>query len=349
MPIEAKTAVSHLDAVVPVGAKSGPALAGAPAGLSEITEREAILAGLAAPAAHIAPKYFYDALGSHLFEAITELPEYYPTRTERAIFRDHAPAMAAAAGTGRTLIDLGAGNCEKAAGLFGALRPAAYVAIDISADFLSASLSKLQGLHPDIPMQALAQDFSAGLALPATVAASARLFFYPGSSLGNFTPTEALRMLQDVRTQCGTDGALLIGIDLVKEAKVLQAAYDDELGVTAAFNLNMLSHLNTLVGSNFKPREWRHHAVYNSAQSRIEMHLEARRALTVSWPGGGRDFAAGARIHTESSYKYHLDNFTRLLGEAGFGGVTAWTDERSWFAVFLASVTGAPNCAASPP
>jgi dimethylhistidine N-methyltransferase len=312
------------------------------AGLADTPERAAIVAGLSAQQASVSPKYFYDALGSRLFEAITGLPEYYPTRTERSIFERHSAAIAAAAGTGRTLIDLGAGNCEKAAGLFATLRPARYVAVDISAAFLGEALRDLRRRHPDMPMQSLALDFSSRLELPATVSAERRLFFYPGSSLGNFAPPDALRLLQDVRAQCGEDGALLIGIDLVKDEAVLQAAYDDELGVTAAFNLNLLNHLNSLIGSDFKPRDWRHLAIYNSAQSRIEMHLQARCELVVHWPDGRRQFSQGERIHTENSYKYRLDDFRRLLAEAGFGGIRSWTDEQGWFAVCLANA-GAPR------
>ena len=307
----------------------------------ESPERGEIIAGLTAKAASVSPKYFYDPLGSHLFEAITALPEYYPTRTERVIFSSHAAAIAAAAGTGRTLIDLGAGNCEKAAGLFATLRPTRYVAIDISAAFLEEALRDLRRLHPDMAMQSLALDFSARLELPATVSAERRLFFYPGSSLGNFAPPDALRLLRDIRAQCGGDGALLIGIDLVKDEAVLQAAYDDELGVTAAFNLNLLKHLNRILGSDFRPRDWRHVALYNAAESRIEMHLEARRALAVSWPGGGRRFTQGERIHTENSYKYRLDGFEQVLAQAGFGEISSWTDEQGWFAVCLAGVKAA--------
>ncbi len=303
----------------------------------DAAERTAIIAGLSAPAASLSPKYFYDPLGSHLFEAITELPEYYPTRTERAIFTQHATAIAAAAGTGRTLIDLGAGNCEKAASLFATLLPARYVAIDISAAFLESALRDLRRLHPALPMQGLALDFSAGLSIPPTVSTDRRLFFYPGSSLGNFVPQDALRLLRDVRDQCGKDGALLIGIDLVKDEAVLNAAYDDELGVTAAFNLNVLRHVNRIIGSDFEPREWRHEARYNAGMSRIEMHLAARHALVVSWPGGKRSFNAGERIHTENSYKYQVPAFGELLKAAGFAGVTTWTDTHSWFAVCLAT------------
>ena len=313
--------------------------AAAAAAVAGAAERDAIIAGLCAPSAEVSPKYFYDTLGSHLFEAITELPEYYPTRTERAIFAGYAKGIAAAAGAGRTLIDLGAGNCEKAAGLFATLRPARYVAIDISAEFLALALRDLQRLHPAIPMQALAMDFSSRLALPVSVSAERRLFFYPGSSIGNFGPADALRLLNDVHAQCSEDGALLIGIDLVKDKALLQAAYDDELGVTAAFNLNLLNHLNRLIGSDFRPRDWRHLALYNETASRIEMHLEARRYLRVNWPAGGRHFAAGERIHTENSYKYRPEAFRLLLEQAGFGGVRTWTDAQSWFAVCLATTT----------
>lgn len=308
----------------------------------ESVGRGEIISGLMAKVASVSPKYFYDPLGSRLFEAITALPEYYPTRIERAIFSRHAAAIATAAGSGRTLIDLGAGNCEKAASLFATLRPAHYVAIDISAAFLEEALRDLRRLHPDMPMQSLALDFSTRLELPATVSTERRLFFYPGSSLGNFSPPDALRLLRDIHAQCGGDGALLIGIDLVKDEAILQAAYDDELGVTAAFNLNLLSHLNHIIGSDFKPRDWRHVALYKATDSRIEMHLEARHALAVSWPGGKRPFAAGERIHTENSYKYRLDGFEQVLAQAGFDAVTSWTDEQGWFALCLAIVKAAP-------
>jgi dimethylhistidine N-methyltransferase len=293
-------------------------------------------AGLSRPHASVSPKFLYDALGSRLFEAICELPEYYPTRTEAAIFAAHGHDMARAIGHDTTLIDLGAGNCAKAARLFPLLHPAQYVAIDISADFLRESLSRLQQRFPRIEMTALGLDFSSSLELPASVRAEKRLFFYPGSSIGNFTPDEATAFLRRARAQCDLDGAVLIGIDLVKDRAVLDAAYDDAIGVTAAFNLNLLRHLNHLAGADFDVRQWRHHGRFNAAESRIEMHLEARHALTVRWQGGQRDFDAGERIHTENSYKYRQSAAVGLLEQAGFQAVKVWLDPQSWFAVIYA-------------
>ena len=296
-------------------------------------------AGLCAAAAHVSPKFFYDALGSHLFEAITALPEYYPTRTEAAIFAAHGPAIAAAAlaatGSGPTLVDLGAGNCTKAASLFGLIAPSRYVAVDISVDFLREALTRLQREHPAIAMFGLGQDFSAELALPALLQGGKALVFYPGSSIGNFAPDAALRLLGQAR-RAAAGGALLVGVDLVKPTPVLEAAYDDALGVTAAFNLNLLRHLNQLLGADFDPRAWRHEAFFNSAESRIEMHLAARQGVTVRWPGAEREFAADERIHTENSYKWTPTTFAALLRDAGFAGVQHWSDAQGWFGVFLA-------------
>jgi dimethylhistidine N-methyltransferase len=307
---------------------------GAAAVLAEIS------AGLAATHAHVSPKFLYDALGSRLFEAICELPEYYPTRTEAGIFAAHGEAIARAIGPGATLIDLGAGNCAKAASLFPLLQPAQYVAIDISADFLRESIERLQQRFPRIDMLGLGQDFSAGLDLPASVRTAQRLFFYPGSSIGNFTPDEAGAFLRRARAQCDTDGGLLIGIDLVKDSDVLDAAYDDALGVTAAFNLNLLRHLNVIAGADFDVRQWRHRGRFNAAQSRIEMHLEARHDLTVHWQGGQRSFQAHERIHTENSYKYRQSAAVGLLEQAGFQATEVWTDPQGWFAVIHARAIG---------
>ena len=298
-------------------------------------DRAAIEAALLRQPAHAAPKYFYDRLGSHLFEAITELPEYYPTRTEAAIFAAHGAAMARRIGTGSTLVDLGAGNCVKAARLFPLLEPRRYVAVDISVEFLHDALRGVQREHPQLDVVGLGQDFSTRLDLPADVIDAGAVFFYPGSSIGNFTPSEALVFLQRVREQ-SRGGGLLIGVDLVKPAPILEAAYADALGVTAAFNLNILRQLNRLIGSDFRPEDWRHIGLYNAAESRIEMHLEARRDLRVRWPGAQRAFRAGERIHTENSCKYTLAGFAALLEAAGFARPLHWTDERGWFGVFWA-------------
>jgi dimethylhistidine N-methyltransferase len=296
-------------------------------------------AGLQAAAAHVSPKFFYDALGSRLFDAITETAEYYPTRTEAAIHARHGEEIAAAAlqvtGPHPTLIDLGAGNCVKAARLFPSLQPCHYVAVDISVDFLRQSLACLQREHPAMRMTGLGVDFSARLALPAGLGEGPAVVAYPGSSIGNFDPAEARRLLREAR-EAAHDGALLIGVDLVKPVEVLEAAYDDALGITAAFNLNLLNHLNRLLGADFRLREWQHLAVFNAPASRIEMHLEARRSLTVRWPGGERRFAAGERIHTENSCKWTPEAFEALLHAAGFAQTRLWADERRWFGVWLA-------------
>ena len=300
-------------------------------------ESEQIVAQLLQQPAAISSKYFYDSLGSRLFELITEVPEYYPTRTERALLKQHDTAIAAAVGPGSTLIDLGAGNCEKAGRLFASLRPSRYVAVDISADFLHAAVADLQQRFPEIDMLALGADLSGEIVLPASVAAQQRVFFYPGSSIGNFDPEQALALLTRVRKQATPDGGLLIGYDLVKPLDTLEAAYDDALGITAAFNLNILNHINRLIDSDFTVRDWRHRALFNPVHSRIEMHLEARAATTVNWPGGSRHFQAGERIHTENSYKYQVGEFAARLKQAGFTRVQTWTDPRQWFALSYAS------------
>ncbi|MEG0885438.1 MAG: L-histidine N(alpha)-methyltransferase [Janthinobacterium sp.] len=297
-----------------------------------------ISAGLLARDAWTSPKYLYDALGSKLFEAICALPEYYPTRTEAAIFARHGAEIAHAVGPGGTLIDLGAGNCAKAASLFPLLHPAQYVAVDISYDFLSESLNRLQQRFPHIEMTGLGLDFSSRLDLPDSVREARRLFFYPGSSIGNFAPEQAIAFLRRLRANADGDGGLLIGVDLIKDDAVLDAAYDDALGVTAAFNLNMLRHVNGLIGADFDVRAWRHHGYFNAEESRVEMHLEARSEQVVHWKGGQRRFAKGERIHTEDSYKYTRATFVGLLEQAGFSTVQVWTDPQQWFAVIYARV-----------
>jgi L-histidine Nalpha-methyltransferase len=303
---------------------------------NQASVRAELQQGLLAAVATTSPKYLYDALGSRLFEAITELPEYYPTRVEASIFEQFLPDMATAVGLGRTLIDLGAGNCQKAARLFEALRPSKYIAVDISVDFLKQALTTLQRQNPDLPMLGLGMDFSSSLDLPNEVGTGSRLFFYPGSSIGNFTPADALPFLRQIHNSCNGQGGLLIGVDLVKSSTVLKAAYDDALGVTAAFNRNMLLHINALLGSDFNIAQWQHRAVFNTELSRIEMHLNAMQDLTVRWLGGERKFAKGESIHTENSYKYTVESFTQLLKDAGFQAVKPWQDANQQFCVFWA-------------
>jgi len=294
--------------------------------------------GLLAQPAFISPKYFYDALGSVLFEAICFLPEYYLTRTETSIFKCHQNEIAHCIQPGSTLIDLGAGNCAKAAQLFPVIGPAHYVPIDISIEHLTDAVCQLQQRFPHIKMTALDRDLSQPWTLPAHIEKSRRVFFYPGSSIGNFHPEVALAFLKQIRTLCANNGGLLIGIDLIKEHTILNSAYNDSLGVTAAFNLNVLNHVNRKLGSNFNLDQWRHFAWFNESQSRVEMYLEARTDLDICWPGNRRNFVKGERIHTENSYKYSLPSFLNLLESVGFGATTYWTDEHTWYAVIYAKV-----------
>ena len=291
--------------------------------------------GLLDSAAHIDPKFLYDALGSSLFTAITQLPEYYPTRCEDEIFQRHGKDIARHVGPEQAMIDLGAGDCVKAERLFASLRPSHYVPVDISADYLKAAVRRLKLSYPDMRITAVGQDFSHELAMPEGVPAQQRLFFYPGSSIGNLGPDAAYAMLRRIREAC-PGGGLVVGVDRVKSKSVLEPAYDDALHLTAAFNLNLLRHVNTVLGSDFNVDDWRHVALFNSERSRVEMHLEAQRAVRVAWPGGHREFKAGERIHTENSYKFTPQAFSDLLHRAGFHDVAHWSDARDWFSVFSA-------------
>ncbi len=322
-----------------------------------LAARAELLAGLQLSPARVAPKFLYDALGSRLFDAITELAEYYPTRTEASILAENGAEIARAVAPGSVLIDLGAGSCAKASRLFASLQPAAYVAVDISVDYLRASLQALQQSHLGVPMLGLGQDFSSELALPQEALrwvstqgahAAPRTVFYPGSSIGNFSPNEALALLRQAHALCaagGAGGGILIGVDRVKSKTILEPAYDDALGVTAAFNRNLLLHVNRMLGTDFLPAQWDHVGLFDEAQSRIEMHLQARCAQTVRWPQGERHFAAGERMHTENSYKWSPDGFAALLSEAGFGSARHWTDAKGWFSVFWAPASMATETA----
>ena len=300
--------------------------------------------GLLASGDHCSPKYFYNALGSTLFDAITHLPEYYLTRTEAAIFGDHAEAIHGQISAQATWLDLGAGSCEKAARLFERTPPGLYVAVDISLTYLTDTLERLQREHPQVPMMGVGMDFSSALTFPpslhAQLLARPVFAFYPGSSLGNFDPVQALGFLQRVATVCNAakpGSGLLIGIDLVKDTAVLERAYADDLGVTAAFNLNVLRHMNTLLSADFDVRDWQHLARFNVKESRIEMHLQARREVTVSWSGHQRVFQKNETIHTENSYKWTVEKFSKLLRSAGFAQTQHWTDQQQQYAVFWAS------------
>ena len=300
------------------------------------TQHVELVQGLYQTPARISPKYFYDAKGSALFEDITRLQAYYLTRTEQSILAANAPEIARVVGANRTVIELGAGNCQKAKVLCESIHAACFLAVDISEEFLHDAVAAMRLSFPNMDIQAIAADLTSDIILPENLPTARRLVFYPGSSIGNFDPPHALALLSRMRDLLQDDGALLIGVDLVKSETVLNAAYDDDEGVTAAFNLNVLDHVNRLIGSDFDIRQWQHRAFFNAQFSRVEMHLEARADVLVRWHGGSRSFSLGERIHTENSYKYRAEDFVALLSRVGLTQTQVWTDEQAWYAVVLA-------------
>jgi len=299
-------------------------------------ERSELLAGIRANPSTIAPKYFYDGLGCALFEAICELPEYYPTRTERAILTAHRDEIVRATGKRKQLVDLGAGDCAKAMLLLPAAQPRRYVAVDIAATAIAPALLRMAQAFPDVELCGVVTDFSRRLDIRGAIDSGPVTFFYPGSSIGNFTPEEALLLLCRVHELCGRGSGLLIGVDTKKDPARLHAAYNDSLGVTAAFNRNILNHVNTVLASNFDPSGFAHVAFYREELGRIEMHLEATSKQFVSGDDIEHVFVAGERIHTENSYKYAPDEFEALLRRAGFAEVMRWQDQAESFAVYYA-------------
>jgi dimethylhistidine N-methyltransferase len=303
--------------------------------VDEAAELENLKRGLLAMPASIEPKYFYDELGCTLYAAICQLDEYYPTRTERSIFQQHRAEIAAAIGTGGTFIDLGAGDCCKALGWLPFIEPERYVAVDIAGPSLEVALSNMSPEFPDTEMVGLITDFSQHLEIPAELLGERITLFYPGSSIGNFAPPEALRFLREMHGYC-RGGGLLIGVDAKKDKAKLDAAYADALGVTAAFNLNALRHINRVIGSDFVESNWNHVGAYDAQCGRIDMHLEARIAQHVRIGDRSRFFDVGERIHSESSYKYDRAEFAAMLVEAGFQAPKLWTDPDASFWVFHA-------------
>jgi dimethylhistidine N-methyltransferase len=296
---------------------------------------------LTADAPSISPKFFYDEIGSHLFDVITLLEEYYPTRTEKYIMDSYLGAIADAVGPCDVLLDLGAGNCAKASRLFNSIKPRQYRALDISKEYLEAAVAHLQKQFPQIDMRAQAIDLSLPLAFP-DLQDRRKIFFFPGSSIGNYDPKQADQFFINLANECNGNGGLLIGVDLVKDLDTLHHAYNDSLGVTAAFNLNILLNVNRITGSNFNIQDWEHYAFFNASQSRIEMHLRALSDIQVNLPGNGAQdqlisFKAGDLIHTENSYKYTQDHFLEKLSIAGFEQIHSWTDPQEHFLVCFAN------------
>jgi dimethylhistidine N-methyltransferase len=281
----------------------------------------------------LSPKYFYDATGSELFEQITLLPEYYPTRTELGILRDRAGEIAAIIPEGAALVEFGAGATTKVRLLLGQCAFGAYVPVDISGDFLKAQAEALRKDFPALSVYPVAADFTAPFALPDAVKAMPKVGFFPGSTLGNFEPHEACAFLRSAREILGKDARMVIGVDLEKDERLLYDAYNDAAGVTARFNLNVMVRINRELGGNFDINAFMHRAIYNRDRHRIEMHLIAKKAQTVRVLGRSFSFRAGETIHTESSYKYSLERFTALARGSGWKALESWTDPAGMFSV----------------
>lgn len=295
--------------------------------------RAEVLSGLARSSKRLSPKFFYDRRGSQLFDAITELPEYYPTRTEIGILKKHGETIADFLGEDCLLLELGSGSSKKIRVLLDALKPAAYMPMDISREHLLGSAQALVADYPALEVHAACADFAADFELPYCPEHLSRAAFFPGSSIGNFEPAQARELLQRVADYLGEGGKLLIGVDLKKDAGVLHAAYNDEQQVTAAFNLNLLQRINRELGADFDLQAFSHDAFYNASEGRVEMHLVSRSEQTVTVAGESFDFDEGETIHTESSYKYDVEEFLSLAERAGFVSDQVWTDDQQLFSV----------------
>ena len=302
--------------------------------LPAVNFRKDVLEGLARPQKALPPKYFYDAEGSRLFERICRLREYYPTRTELAITRKHIGDIARFAGKRCALLEYGSGESLKTRLLIRALGPCVYMPVDISASALRAAVERLLREFPRLGIVAITADFSHPLSVPAYRGRARRVVYFPGSTIGNLTPEEAQGFLKMTRAQVGADGAMLVGVDLKKDANVLHAAYNDARGVTAAFNLNLLARINRELGGDFDLRRFAHYAYYNPLAGRIEMHLVARDAQVVNIGNYRFFFERGESVHTENSYKYSVPQFERLAANVGFTLAKRWTDARGWFGLF---------------
>jgi dimethylhistidine N-methyltransferase len=295
----------------------------------------AVLAGLAQPQKIIPARYFYDRAGSELFEQITELPEYYPTRTEIGILMESAAAIADAVGPGRAVVEFGSGSSVKTPLLLRAIAPTAYVPVDISAEFLQASAAALAADFPGLSVLPVAADFTHAFRLPASIAATPKLGFFPGSTIGNLAPVAAVDLLRGFAATLGAEAMLVIGFDLApgpgKSVETLEAAYDDAQGVTAAFNLNLLHRINRELGGDVVIDDFAHRAVWNADLGRIEMHLVAVRHTGFSAAGQHFALKTGETIHTENSYKWTLAESRLLARAAGWTPVAHWSDSAGLF------------------
>lgn len=319
--------------LIQIGAEQDTADAGRPADASPFAQD--LLRAFGRRPHSISPKYFYDAAGSRLFDRICELPEYYPTRTELGILTRHVDAIAALAGPRAEIVEFGAGSLRKVRLLLDAFdRPARYLPIDISAEHLAAAALALRRDYAGLDVKPLAADYTQRLLpLPAPMpGAGRRIGFFPGSTLGNFTPGEALQFLT-AAAQMLRGGALLLGADLVKDPALLHAAYNDAQGVTAAFNLNLLARANRELDTGFALDQFFHYAFYNAPEQRIEMHLVSRSRQSLSICGHAFDLAEGETLHTENSYKFTIDGLRAMAQRAGFRPGPVWTDPDRLFSV----------------
>jgi dimethylhistidine N-methyltransferase len=292
-----------------------------------------VVAGLRQTPRSLHPKHFYDAHGSRLFDAICELPEYYPTRTEMGILQRYGSDIAAHIDPRCLLIELGSGSSQKIRLLLDALRPSVYMPLDISKDHLLNAAKRLQEDYPWLEIRATSTDYSKVLHLPYSLAGVQKVAFFPGSSIGNFDPVDALALLKNVHAAVTPNGGLLIGVDLKKDVDVLERAYNDAQGVTGAFNLNILRHINRELAADFNLDHFSHRAFYNEAKGRIEMHLLSCRKQTVRIGGETFELQDGETLHTENSYKYSVEEFQALAQQAHFEAVAVWTDPEQLFSV----------------
>ena len=297
-----------------------------------------VVRGLRGRRKSIPPKYFYDAAGSKLFDAITQLPEYYLTRTEIGILRDRQAAIANHAAANGCVVEYGSGSSAKARILLDACRPLAYVPVDISKDHLARSARAVFQDYPNLAVYPICADYTRPFDLPPPAASLPRLGFFPGSSIGNFEPPAADEFLASLAAGLGIGGCLVVGVDAKKEHGVLTRAYNDAAGVTSRFNRNMLAHVNAATGADFDPDGFEHRAVYNAGAGRIEMYLDAKRDQLVRIDGEEVAFARGEALHTENSYKYAPDEFVAKTECAGFRCLNLWQDERGYFMVLFLQV-----------
>jgi len=298
--------------------------------------RTDVLAGLAEPQKAIPARWFYDDAGSQLFEDITQLPEYYPTRAETEILTGRAEEIAALIGERRAVVEFGSGSSVKTPLLLSAIAPSAYVPLDIAGDFLRASSAALAAKFPGLPVYPVEADFMRRVELPAEVAGLSKLGFFPGSTIGNMIARTATDLLRSMRETLGEGALLLIGMDLVKDEEVLIAAYDDAQGVTARFNRNLLERINRELGGDIPLQSFAHEARWNDPFARIEMHLVAREDVTFTVSGKRFAMRSGESIHTENSHKFTKRSAQTLLAAAGWEPRARWTDEARQFSLVLA-------------